>query len=183
MLWRIRKAFDSTNLNWQGFLNTDDICISFNNTADFWLDAHALLSPLEPASAQAEAYINLGNLEEGLSHLTKAFKLIQETGERCWEAELYRLQDKIYRLQGNDIEAEKTFHKAIETAKYQNAKMWELQASIDLAKLLNQQARLGEAGEAHAEIYGLFTEGFDTPDLVEARTLLDDLSYNEPPVT
>jgi tetratricopeptide (TPR) repeat protein len=84
-------------------------------------------------SFQAEAYINLGKLEEGLNHLVEAFDLIQQTGERCWEAELHRLQGKIYGLQGNEIEAEKSFHKAIEVAKRQKAKMWELRATVGLS--------------------------------------------------
>jgi len=76
----------------------------------------------------------------------------------------------------NAAEAERQFRNAIDIARHQQAKSWELRATTSLARLLAKQNRRGEARTMLAEIYGWFTEGFDTPDLIEAKSLLDELS-------
>jgi predicted ATPase len=113
---------------------------------------------------------------EGLSTLAEALALVEETGERHWEAELHRLRGELLLMQRNEAEAEASFHKAIEVARRQQAKSWELRATVSLCRLQRQQGRVGEARQALAEIFGWFTEGFDTPDLREARDLLEQLS-------
>jgi predicted ATPase len=124
------------------------------------------------ARAQGEA----GHLEEGLTTLAEALALVEEADERHWEAELHRLRGELLRMQGAEAEAEASFHKAIEVARRQQAKSWELRATVSLCRLWQSQGQLGEARQALAEIYGWFTEGFDTTDLREARGLLEQLS-------
>jgi predicted ATPase len=72
--------------------------------------------------------------------------------------------------------AEDTFHRAIETARNQQSKGWELRATISLARLWQRQGRSDEARKALATVYGTYTEGFTTPDLVDAKELLDTLA-------
>jgi predicted ATPase len=101
---------------------------------------------------------------------------VEETDERHWEAELYRLKGELLLTQGDKTEAEASFHKAIEVARRQQAKSWELRATVSLCRLWRKQGRVDEARQTLAEIYGWFTEGFDTPDLQEAKALLEGLS-------
>jgi predicted ATPase len=124
----------------------------------------------------AEAQAKAGHPEEGLATLAEAFALVEETDERHWEAELYRLRAELLLMQGDEAEAEASFHKAIEVARRQQAKSWELRATVSLCRLWRQQGRMDEARQMLAEIYGWFTEGFDTPDLQEAKALLEGLS-------
>jgi class 3 adenylate cyclase/predicted ATPase len=132
----------------------------------------------------AEAQGKTGQPEEGLKTLAEALDLVQKTGERRWEAEMYRLkgtltlQSKVQNPKSKvEEEAEKYFHKAIEIARRQQAKSLELRATVSLARLWQQQGKKEEASQLLAEIYGWFTEGFDTKDLQEAKTLLQELNY------
>ena len=124
----------------------------------------------------AEAQAKAGQPEEGLDTLDEALALVEQTDERHWEAELHRVQGELLLMQGDDAEAEASLHKAIEVARGQSAKSWELRATTSLARLWQEQGRIDEARQMLAEIYGWFTEGFDTPDLQEAKALLDELS-------
>ena len=132
---------------------------------------------------QAAAYSRLGRLDEGLATVAEALAASQRTGERCWEGELYRLRgDLLLKRDAQDSEskaegeAEACFRQAIELAQRQQARSWELRATMSLARLLRDTGRRGEAHSMLAEIYGWFTEGFDTADLKEAKALLDELS-------
>jgi len=125
-----------------------------------------------------EAQAKAGHPEKGLTTLAEALTLVEQTDERHWEAELYRLRAELLLMQGDDAEAEASLHKAIEVARRQQAKSWELRATVSLCRLWQQQGRMGEARQMLAEIYGWFTEGFDTPDLQEAKALLEELSRN-----
>ena len=78
--------------------------------------------------------------------------------------------------QGKSVEAENSFRRAIEIARTQSARMWELRATTSLARLLDEQGKRAEARTMLVEIYGWFTEGFDTADLKDAKALLDELS-------
>jgi len=124
----------------------------------------------------AESQANLNLTQEGLNTIAEALTLVTETDERYYEAELYRLKGKLLLLQGEKDEAEVSLHKAIEVARHQQAKMWELRAVMDLSRLLQRQGKAAEAQKRLAKIYSWFTEGFDTPDLMEAKTLLEELS-------
>jgi predicted ATPase len=124
------------------------------------------------AVSQAKA----GQPEQGLTILAEAIALVEETDERHWEAELHRLRAELLLVQGDEAEAEASFHKAIEVARRQNAKSWELRATTSLAYLWQMQGKVDEARQVIEEIYGWFVEGFDTPDLKEAKALLDELT-------
>jgi tetratricopeptide (TPR) repeat protein len=124
----------------------------------------------------ADAQANLGLPQDGLSTLAEALALVEETNERFYEAELYRLKGKLLLLQGDEDEAEVSLHKAVKVAQRQQAKLWELRAVMDLSRLWERQGKAAEAQERLAKIYSWFTEGFDTPDLVEANRMLKELS-------
>jgi predicted ATPase len=120
----------------------------------------------------AEAQTNLGQLEEGLAILDEALLLVDETEEHLWEAELHRLRANLLLGLGDEAQAGAVFQRAIEVARRQQARSWELRAATGLARLWMRQGKDEQARELLAPIYGWFTEGFDTPDLVEARELL-----------
>jgi predicted ATPase len=131
----------------------------------------------------AEAYGKVGQVEEGLTALAEALAMSNKNGERCWEAELYRLkgeltlQSKVQSLRSKvQEEAEECFHRAIDIARHQRAKLWELRTVMSLSRLWQQQGKQHKAHKMLAEIYGWFTEGFDTKDLQEAKALLEELT-------
>jgi len=124
----------------------------------------------------AEAQSKAEQPGEGLATLAKALALVEETGERHGEAELYRVQAELLLMQGDEDGAEASLHKAIEVARRQRARSWELRASTSMARLWWKQGRGDEARQVLAEVYGWFSEGSDSADLMEARTLLEELS-------
>jgi predicted ATPase/class 3 adenylate cyclase len=124
----------------------------------------------------AEAYLKTGQTEKGTKVLTEALTLAENTGEHYQEAWLYQLKGELLRTQGSDVEAEQSFRTAIRIAQSQSAKSYELIAATGLARMLAKQGRRDEARTMLADIYGWFTEGFDTRDLKDAKALLDELS-------
>jgi predicted ATPase len=125
----------------------------------------------------AEAYGKAGQAEEGLTMLAEALTAVHKTGERFYEAELYRLKGELLmaRSAAHQMEAETCFRQALDVARRQQAKSWELRAALSLSRLWQQQGKRAKAQDLLAPIYGWFTEGFDTADLQEARVLLEDL--------
>ena len=131
----------------------------------------------------ADAYGKGERVEEGLAVLAEALDGAHKTGERWYEAELYRLKGALTlqsQVQGSkshvEKEVEECFHKAIEIAQKQQAKSLELRAAMSLARLWQQQGKQKEAHHMLVEIYDWFTEGFDIKDLQEAKALLDELA-------
>jgi adenylate cyclase len=132
----------------------------------------------------AEASGVAGQPEDGLRALAEALDLVQKNGERMWEAELYRLTGELTLVPSSvqglassvQREAEECFWKAIEIARKQRAKSLELRAVMSLSRLWQKQGKKAEARKMLAEIYNWFTEGFDTKDLQEAKTLLEELT-------
>jgi len=104
--------------------------------------------------------------------------LVDTTGERWYAPELYRLKGALLLRYSSDnqAEAENCFHQAMAIAQNQQAKSLELRAAINLARLWQQQGKHQEAHDLLAPVYGWFTEGFDTPDLQDAKMLLDELA-------
>jgi predicted ATPase len=125
----------------------------------------------------ADAYGIIGQAEAGLTALAEALTLADTTGERFYEPERYRLKGALLLQQHGDhqAEAESCFHHALEIARHQQAKSLELRTATSLARLWQQQGKRQEASDLLAPIYGWFTEGFDTPDLQEAKALLEEL--------
>jgi TOMM system kinase/cyclase fusion protein len=126
----------------------------------------------------AEAYAQVGRCEEGLTLLDEALALTNDREERRWEAELYRLKGELLLVHSaaHHAEAETCFRQALDVARHQQAKSWELRAAMSLAHLWQQQGKHTEARELLAPIYSWFTEGFDTADLQEAKALLEELA-------
>ncbi len=104
-----------------------------------------------------------------------ALEVVERIGERWLEAELNRQKGRLLLRQGHSEAAEELYRKALGIAVEQEAKLWELRAAASLARLRRDQGRRTEARDLLAPVYGWFTEGFDTPDLREAKALLDEL--------
>jgi len=125
-----------------------------------------------------------GRFEEGLTALAEAIAIVERTEEHVYEAKLYRLKGELtlkhfsaHSLQSRfQQQAEACFRKSIEIARRQEAKTFELSACISLSRLWQRQDKKAEAREILSEIYNWFTEGFDTPDLQDAKALLDQLN-------
>ena len=115
-----------------------------------------------------------GQVEEALTLLDDALQSVERTG-RWLAAELNRHKGRLLLRQGHSDAAEKLYRKALSIAVEQEAKLWELRAAVSLARLRRDQGRHTEARGLLAPVYGWFTEGFDTPDLKEAKALLDEL--------
>jgi hypothetical protein len=128
-------------------------------------------------AALAELLLMADQPAEGLAVIAEAQTQIERSGERYWEAEVWRIRGELLLQTDNapQAEAEDCYHKAIEVARKQSARSLELRATMSLARLGQQQGKREEARQMLAEIYGWFTEGFDTADLKEARALLDEL--------
>jgi predicted ATPase len=126
----------------------------------------------------AEAHGVQGEPERGLTALTEALPLVGTTGERWYAPELYRLKGVLLLQQSanHGTEAERCFHHALEIARHQQAKSFELRTATSLAHLWQQQGKRQEAHDLLAPVYGWFTEGFDTADLQEAQALPDALA-------
>ena len=115
-------------------------------------------------------------VEEGLILLDDALQLAEKTGERWFIAELYRQKGRLLLRLGHSDAAEELYRKALSIAEEQDAKLWVLRAAVSLARLRRDQGRHAEARDFLAPVYGWFTEGFDTPDLKEAKALLEALA-------
>jgi predicted ATPase len=126
----------------------------------------------------AEAHRQTGQTEAGLAVLAEALALVDRSAERWCEAELYRLKGELLLALSAEKqpESETCLHQALAIARRQQAKAWELRAAMSLARLWQRQGKGGEAQQLLAEVYGWFTEGFDTADLQEAQALLEELA-------
>jgi class 3 adenylate cyclase/predicted ATPase len=126
----------------------------------------------------AEAYERVEQPTAGLTVLTDALTRVDTTGERWREADLDRLRGELLLAVSvaNCREAEACFRQALEVARQQQAKSWELRAAMSLSRLWQRQGKRDEARQLLAPIYGWFTEGFDTADLQEAKALLEALA-------
>jgi predicted ATPase len=128
----------------------------------------------------AEAHARAGQAEEGLRALDEALAITERTHEGLVEAEIHRLKGDLLLMRElpDEREAESCFRQAVEIARRQKAKSFELRAVMSLGRLWQRQGKHAEAREMLAEIYGWFTEGFDTADLSEARALLSEMQAN-----
>jgi predicted ATPase len=123
----------------------------------------------------AEAHGHGGHPDEGLAALAEARAVLQATEVRFYAAELYRLQGALLlrRAVPDAAQAEECFQQALDVARRQGAKSWELRVAMSLSRLWLEQGKRDESYTLLAPIYGWFTEGFDTADLQEAKVLLE----------
>jgi predicted ATPase len=126
-------------------------------------------------STLGEAYAQAGRFKDACRALDEGLALGEKHDERCQEAELYRLKGELLLAEAPDQAsgAEDRFRQAIETARRQRSRAWELRATMSLARLWQRQDRRDEARAALTAVYGFFTEGFATPDLVDAAAHLN----------
>jgi len=129
-------------------------------------------------SVLAEAQCKTGQPDEGLKTIAEAFGLAEKNDDRFQEVELHRLKGEILlaRNASDTAEAEACFRQAIETARRQGSRSWELRATTSQCRLWHQHGRHDDARQALSTVVDQFTEGFATPDLVDAKTLVDDLN-------
>ena len=123
----------------------------------------------------AEAYGQAGQPEPGLTCLAEALTLVEATEERWWEAEVYRLKGELLlRLPRPHIaQARACLQQALAVVRRQQARALELRAALSLSRLWQQQGQRNQARQLLTEVYSWFTEGFETPDLQEARMWLE----------
>ena len=123
----------------------------------------------------AAALAGRGEYTAALAAAGEGLESEERTGQRRWGAELHRLAGIAVLALNRLEEAQNEFEEALRIARTQQAKSYELRASMSLARLWGDQGRRAEARDLLAPVYGWFTEGFDTPDLKEAKALLDEL--------
>jgi predicted ATPase len=127
-------------------------------------------------SLLGDGYTRAGQFEDAHRTLGEALNLMEKHEDRFQEAELHRLLGQLHLAETDDQpRAEECFHTAIETARRQQSRAWELRATMSLARLWQRQGCRSEARDALAVVYSTYTEGFTTPDLVDAKTLLETL--------
>jgi predicted ATPase len=136
--------------------------------AELWMPHHIALL--------AAACEIAGQFDETVAQSDEALQIVERTGERWFAAELNRHKGQLLLRQGHSEAAEELYRKALSIAEEQEAKLWELRAAASLARLRRDQGRRAEARDLLTPIYGWFTEGFDTPDLQDAKALLDELT-------
>jgi predicted ATPase len=136
--------------------------------AEAWMPYHITLL--------ARACEITGQIEEALTQLDDALRIVERTGVRWFAAEPNRLKGQLLLRQGHSEAAEELYRKALSIAEEQEAKLWELRAATSLARLWDEQGRRAEARELLAPVYEWFTEGFETADLKETKALLGELA-------
>jgi predicted ATPase len=124
-----------------------------------------------------ETHAELDQLDDAWRCSGEAMNAMATTSERWWEPEVYRIAGEIALLsRERDTASEAYFERALEVARAQQAKSWELRAATSMARLWREQGKRDEARELLAPVYGWFTEGFDTLDLKQAKALLEELA-------
>jgi predicted ATPase len=126
----------------------------------------------------ATAYGELGQVDDAWRCVGEAMTAVETTKERLWEAEVHRVAGEIALMspEPNATRAEAHLERALAVARKQHAKSWELRAAMSMARLWRDQGKRQQAHDLLAPIYGWFTEGFDTLDLKEAKSLLEQLT-------
>ena len=126
----------------------------------------------------AHGYARMGQVGKAIRMLDDVLLAIEETGENGAKPEMLRLKGEVLLMHDKSVaaDAESCFRAALEVARAQGAKWWELRTSVNLARLLRDTNRRDEAHSFLAKIYNWFTEGFDTADLKDAKALLDELT-------
>jgi predicted ATPase len=157
--------------------------VQMHRGIDAWRATGTIVGLPLHLSMLSEAYSKAGQVETGLRVVDEGLALIEPTGARSPEAELHRAKGELLlkaecAARHAALTPEACFHKALEIARQQHAKSWELRAATSLARLWQQQGKRQDASALLAPVYSWFTEGFDTADLREAKELLEELAAN-----
>jgi hypothetical protein len=126
--------------------------------------------------ALPQGYLAEGQVEDGLHAINRGFEVIRKVETSCFEAELGRIRGELLLMQGAEAEAAVSFSEAVQVARRQGGKSWELRTTTSLSRLLASQGQREQARTKLADIYNWFTEGFDTADLKDAKAWLEELS-------
>ncbi len=142
-----------------------------------WFSASAGGGVLPTALALlARALCQAGKRAEALAAVAEALASTAQMGGSREEAELHRVKGELMLMNPrDDAEAERCYRNAMDIARAQSARLWELRATTSLARLLRRQGKTAEARSQLAEIYNWFTEGFEFADLKDAKALLDEV--------
>jgi predicted ATPase len=134
-------------------------------------------------SVLAEGMAQQGNLDGALHLIDEIIAEVErpDREERYYYAETLRIKGGLLTAKGDPAGAERAYIASLDWARTQQAKSWELRTATSYARLMREQGRGREARDLLAPVYGWFTEGFDTKDLMEARALLDELSADQSP--
>jgi predicted ATPase len=129
-------------------------------------------------SILARAYVQLGEFDDAWRWIGEAMMAVETTKERASETEVHRIAGEIALMspERDAAKAEAHFERALAISRKQRAKSWELRAAMSMARLWRDQGKRQQAHDLLAPVFGWFTEGFDTLDLKEAKTLLDELA-------
>lgn len=164
--YHLALAFQGDNASFQQVVQLIKVCFDIGFKA-FTVTMSALV---------AEGYLIHGEPSLGLEWIEKILSHVNQTGSHIQTAELFRIRGLTLKVLGEPEDSvEQEFKKALEVAKKQEAGTFEIRAAMDLARLWQQQGKSGQAKQLLKECYDLFTEGFDSVDLQEARTLLSAL--------
>jgi predicted ATPase len=173
-IWRAWGAIYHGWVKVKNFEITEGMSLLRSGLAAYRASGAAQWTPFYSALL-ASACETAGEIEESVTALDDALQIIERTGERWFAAELNRRKGQLLLQQEHTAGAEELYHQALIIAREQEARLWELRTAVSLARLHRDQGRPSEARDLLAPVYGWFTEGFGTPDLKEAKSLLDEL--------
>jgi class 3 adenylate cyclase/tetratricopeptide (TPR) repeat protein len=173
--WAMASCAHGWALAMQG--QAEDGIVEMRQGLDGMRAAGAELGLIIGASALAEAYGKAGRIDQGLEVVDEGLELSEKFAARAWEAELHRLKGELLHMQGkSETKVEASYNRSLDLARRQQARSVELRAAVSLARLWQEHGKRVEAYQLLSEIYAWFSEGFDTVDLKEAGTLLEELS-------
>ena len=173
------KAFAAWLQGWLLALarKTAEAANQLTSSITAWRSTGATLFTPTQLSVLADVHASLGHFDESRRSIDEAIAATETSKEIWFEAEVYRTAGEIaLKSPAPDTEKAEYFERALAVARQQQAKSWELRASMSLARLWRDQGKVSEARELLAPVYGWFTEGFDTRDLKEAKVLLEELA-------
>jgi len=170
-------VFDALNVAYQE--PTDEALERATQAIESLKVQGVMLSRSRYLARLGEAFWRAGRPAEGLAAIAEAFVPVERAGERVVEAEIWRIKGELLlsaAASNTEAEAEHCFQQAIDIARRQKAKSWELRAATSLARMWQRQGKTAAARHVLAETYGWFTEGFGTADVKDAKALLADLT-------
>ena len=147
-----------------------------NDAITAWRSTGSTLSMPWYLSNLAGAHAQLGEVNEAGRFIGEAMTTLRTAKENWCEAEIDRIAGEVALMSSDTAQAESYFERALAVARQQQAKSWELRASMSMARLWRDQGKRDEARDLLAPVYGWFTEGFDTLDLKDAKALLEELA-------